>query len=493
MAASVQGIPENLQKYIVQQNYEQYTKENHSTWRLIMKRLKSFLSDRAYNSYRQGLEKTGITMDGIPRISDIDQKLQSLGWRAVPVSGFIPPVAFMEFQLNSILPIAVSIRQAKHIDYTPAPDIVHEAAGHTPFLIEPVFNSFLKKYAAALRKSIIHKQEFEQYAAIRKLSDVKENPASSLEEIQQAKLELNRVNKALPPPSEAALLSRFIWWTSEYGLIGDIKNYKIYGAGLLSSLGEAKHCFTSQVKKIPLDRSCTEYSYDITNYQPQLFVTPDFETLHEVLSALEKQLAFYKGGEYGLKLARHSGAVCTIQLNTGVQVSGVLSDYFMEKGRLAYIKLTGPCQLSYKDQELPGHSKQTHSEGYSTPLGPLKDSHKSLQCMSETEVRSLFEDKNTGMTTLDFALGWNLKGRLVNSIEKEGQLIVLRFENCQVLRGEKQYFKPEWGEGVFDLAVGEEAVSVFGGPADRKAFKDLDFFVNNKEAKAQQSTHIRTK
>ena len=30
------------------------------------------------------------------------------------------------------------------------------------------------------------------------------------------------------------------WWTVEYGLIGQIGNPKIYGAGLLSSIGESK-------------------------------------------------------------------------------------------------------------------------------------------------------------------------------------------------------------------------------------------------------------
>ena len=99
------------------------------------------------------MEQTGITIDSIPKISDIDHKLQKFGWGAVGVSGFIPPKAFMEFQLNNFLPIAVEIRQSKNKEYTPAPDIVHEAAGHTPFLIEPAFNSFLKKYAKVVRKS----------------------------------------------------------------------------------------------------------------------------------------------------------------------------------------------------------------------------------------------------------------------------------------------------------------------------------------------------
>jgi phenylalanine-4-hydroxylase len=45
------------------------------------------------------------------------------------VDGFIPPL-FMEFQAYNVLVIASDIRQLEHIEYTPAPDIIHEGAGH---------------------------------------------------------------------------------------------------------------------------------------------------------------------------------------------------------------------------------------------------------------------------------------------------------------------------------------------------------------------------
>ena len=48
------------------------------------------------------------------------------------VKGFLPPLVFMEFQSKVILPIACDMRSVEHLTYTPAPDIVHEAAGHSP-------------------------------------------------------------------------------------------------------------------------------------------------------------------------------------------------------------------------------------------------------------------------------------------------------------------------------------------------------------------------
>src|SRR5687768_6089771 len=99
-------IPRHLGKNIVEQNYERYMLEDQAVWRHIMRQLKAFLSVHAHESYGDGLEKTGITIDRIPRIDEIDEHLERFDWGAVPVSGFIPPAAFMEFHSIGVLPIA---------------------------------------------------------------------------------------------------------------------------------------------------------------------------------------------------------------------------------------------------------------------------------------------------------------------------------------------------------------------------------------------------
>ena len=60
--------------------------------------------------------------------------LKSIGWAAVAVKGFIPPAVFMEFQAYQVLVIATDIRPRSQLTYTPAPDIIHEAAGHAPII-----------------------------------------------------------------------------------------------------------------------------------------------------------------------------------------------------------------------------------------------------------------------------------------------------------------------------------------------------------------------
>jgi phenylalanine-4-hydroxylase len=58
--------------------------------------------------------------------------LTEIGWAAVAVDGFIPMLLW-NFRYN-VLVIASDIRQLEHIEYTPAPDIIHMKAGHAPLL-----------------------------------------------------------------------------------------------------------------------------------------------------------------------------------------------------------------------------------------------------------------------------------------------------------------------------------------------------------------------
>jgi phenylalanine-4-hydroxylase len=388
--------------------------------------------------------------------------LESFGWGAVPVSGFIPPAAFMEFQSLGILPIASDMRSLDHLTYTPAPDIVHEAAGHAPILIHPEFAAYLRKYADIARFAIISKQDLDQYNAIRELSDIKEDPNSTHDEIRAAEDRLASINRQMDSTSEASLLSRMNWWTAEYGLIGDVKNPKIYGAGLLSSVGESRQCLSERVKKIPLDVHCVDFSYDITEQQPQLFVAADFQSLHAVLEDLANRLSFRRGGVYGLEQAKKAETVNTVQLDSGIQISGVLSSYLLNsKGEPIFLKFSGPCQLSYEGREIAGQGRSRHAHGFSSPIGPFK-------------VKGQKDWKLGDNICLEYDSGIVLEGCLKTIHRHGSQNQILTFAPCRITKGSELLFDPEWGE--YDLAVGESIPSVFGGPADRMRFGDLEDF-----------------
>lgn len=469
-------LPPHLRKYVVEQNYERYTPLDQAVWRYILRQLKDYLSRHAHECYVEGLSKTGIEIERIPRIENISAKLKEFGWVALPVSGFIPPAAFMELQSLGVLPIASDMRTLDHLLYTPAPDIVHEAAGHAPILIHPEFAEYLRRYAQVAKKAIISKEDLDMYEAIRDLSDLKENPSSTPTEIKAAEAKLDQVSKSISHVSEASELSRMNWWTAEYGLIGDIKNPKIFGAGLLSSVGESRWCLSDKVKKIPLTVDCIKMSYDITEPQPQLFVTPDFPTLVDVLEDMAKNMAYRQGGLQGLEKAILAESVNTAELNSGLQISGVIVEAIKDSsGSLAYLRLQGPSQLCFNDKELPGHDKSYHAHGFGTPVGFLKS--KPSQCPSTfTEADWSALNVVPGKTAqLDFVSGVVITGTIKNRLSKGGRTVLLSLENAKATLGDRVLFDPSWG--TYDMAIGSTVTSVFGGPADREAYGETVDFV----------------
>jgi phenylalanine-4-hydroxylase len=457
------SIPEYLQPFIAKQDPELYTWIDHAVWRFILKISQDYFSKVAHPKYLDGLAETGISTERIPLISEMDEKLRRFGWRAIGVSGFIPPAVFMEFQSLGVLPIACEMRTLDHLAYTPAPDIVHEAAGHAPIIADPNYAEYLKNYGQVARKAISSQQDHRLYLAIRELSDVKENPEATTEQINRAQIELDSAISAQDYTSEASYLARMNWWTVEYGLMGDLSDPKIYGAGLLSSVSESYQCLKDSVLKVPLTLDCVNTSYDITRPQPQLFVARDFSDLNKVLNEFAETMAFRKGGVEGLTKALRSGTVTTAVLDSGLQISGVLKGFSSDpSGNLRHLQWKNSVQLAIEDFELPGHGIDRHSDGYSTILGTVLPDGRCLSRMEEDEIQGLIDSLDG---VIRFESGVTLKGRVKSILREKNRTQVITFLGCEIRDGENVLYRPEWGE--FDLGCGSKVVSVFGGPADR--------------------------
>lgn len=461
-------LPGYLKTYCTEHDSEKYTARDHASWRYIMRRAVPFFNENSVKGYEEGLAATGISREEIPKIDDIDAALQKIGWGAIPVCGFIPPWAFLEFQARKILPIATDMRSVDHIAYTPAPDIVHEAAGHAPILPDKDYNEYLAFYAKLGTKAIYSKQDLQLYEAVRYLSDIKEKPESTKEEIDKAEAGLTQAVENFTYVSEAAKVGRMSWWTAEYGMVGSIENPKIYGAGLLSSVGESKSAMTDKVKKIPLSLECTEYAFNITEPQPQLFVAKDMKHLHDVLLELDKTLSYRIGGTYAINKALESEAVTSTVLDSGLSISGIMVKSEMSDEDVHFVKYDGPVQLCYDQKELPEQGISRHAHGYSSPLGRLSNAtDRPLTSLSDEELGNL-GIKLGSVSSLQYENGFKVEGQLTRIERRNGKMIYMTFTNCTVTKGDTVYFEPEWGD--FDLAIGEIVSSVFGGPADREQY-----------------------
>ncbi len=466
-------LPKHLFQYVHPQNYERYTPIDQAVWRYVMRRNIDYLGKVAHHSYLEGLEKTGISVDNIPSMYGMNRILEEIGWAAVAVDGFIPPAAFMEFQAYNVLVIASDIRQLENIKYTPAPDIIHESAGHAPIIANPEYAEYLRRFGEIGCKAISSAKDFELYEAVRHLSILKEAADSTTKEIELAEQKIIDLQENMGEPSEMALIRNLHWWTVEYGLIGTVENPKIYGAGLLSSIGESKWCMSEEVKKIPYDIKATYQSFDITKPQPQLFVTPDFAHLSLVLEEFANSMALRRGGLKGVQKLINSKQLGTIELSTGLQISGVFSRVLDNgDGKVAFIKTLGPTAMASREKELIGHHTAAHPHGFGSPIGRLKGINLAIEDMSprDLEAYNIYEGRTV---ELIFEGDIYLKGEVVTGTRNlQGKIVLITFKNCLVRHQEEVLFQPEWGN--FHLAVGKEVVSAFSGPADNTSFNLIE-------------------
>lgn len=462
------SLPIHLRPFVKTQRYEDYTPRDQAVWRFVMKHLTRQLAEAAHPVYLEGLQRTGIALDHIPSIEEMNDCLAELGWRAVVVDGFIPPAIFMEFQALRVLVIALDMRSVDHIFYTPAPDIVHESAGHAPFIVDIDYAEFLQRFGEVGMKAIATREDLEQYEAIRKLSILKECPDSSDADIAAAEAELARLAASDTPPSEAALLTRLHWWTVEYGLVGDPGDYRIFGAGLLSSLGESAHCLDdTKVRKLPLTVDAVLTPYDITREQPQLFVTKSCKHLSQVLEEFAESMCYRKGGAGSLRTAIAAESVCTARYDSGMQVSGQFCEVLCDAvGNATYLRTVGPTQLAYRDTEIYGHGVDYHAEGFGSPIGHLKDFSRCLSDYTIDELKAHAIEIGKRIR-LEYLSGITVDGMLRKVFRQDHRNLVLSFEDCRVtdLAG-RVLFDPAWG--TYDLAVGSAVTSVYGGVADRE-------------------------
>ena len=187
----IDRLPKHLKQFIKPQDYSDYSPINQAVWRYVMRKNVDYLATVAHGSYLDGLKKTGLKVDAIPDMYGMNRILKEIGWAAVAVDGFIPPNAFMEFQAYNVLVIASDIRQLEHIEYTPAPDIIHEGAGHAPIIANPEYAEYLRRFGEIGCKAISSSRDYDLYEAVRLLSIVKEAEGTSKEEIEVAEKQVD--------------------------------------------------------------------------------------------------------------------------------------------------------------------------------------------------------------------------------------------------------------------------------------------------------------
>lgn len=231
------------EEFFCTQQYDRYTEEDHAVWATLVETRLKTLDAQASEVYLSGVRALGLDKDRVPRVEYVNSQLAKLtGWQSRGVPGFLPAKAFFACLSQRKFPTTVVIRPREKLDYLPEPDIFHDVFGHVPLHCDPVFAEFLQTYGKA---------------------------ALMCED-----------------PYHIERLGRLFWFTVEFGLIRERGEVKLYGSGIISSIGESFHALESaDVDRRPFDmeRVC-ETPFEIDHYQPVLYVLESFEQLRDSMN-----------------------------------------------------------------------------------------------------------------------------------------------------------------------------------------------------------------
>lgn len=252
----------------IHQPYELYSEDNQEAWRKLYSLLLPKWEKYANEKFLQGVKMLALQPDCIPKLEDINQFLEPLtGFKAKAVSGYVPTYLFFDSLKRREFPTTITIRDSQTLNYLPEPDIFHDIAGHVPMHTERTFADVLVKFG-----SLAH-------LAAERHVDIKKS---------QEGIEILKSN--------IQALSRFFWFTIEFGLMRQNGKLCVYGSGILSSAGEIEQAIESPtVQRVPFQLDWViNQSFEIDHFQPLLFIIESFEHLYDEVARLEKWLLLGK-------------------------------------------------------------------------------------------------------------------------------------------------------------------------------------------------------
>lgn len=238
------SAPKITDAFAVAQNHEAYEAADHEAWGLLFERRMGQLATTGSRLFLEGAERIGLRRDRVPDLKDVNGRLAALtGWRAIPVSGFIPAGTFFSCLADRRFPTTVTVRPKAQLDYLPEPDIFHDVFGHVPLHADPTFADFLA--------------EFGRVAA-------------------QARTE-----------AETEAMARLFWFTVEFGLIKEDGQVKVYGSGLISSHDDAANALSEACDRRPFDLAdVITQPFEIDRLQDTLFVVEGFDQLFNAVDQM---------------------------------------------------------------------------------------------------------------------------------------------------------------------------------------------------------------
>ncbi len=225
-----------------------YNAEETRIWREVSPKLDELHLKHACRIYLDAKRDLAITRDEIPQLRHLSERLQrETNLHLVPAEGALPYRTFYQYIAERGFPVTQFIRHGSHPEFTPEPDMIHDCLGHVP----PLMNRDYAELLVLIGKAVAATNKGEQVLA----------------------------------------LKRFSWFSIEFGLLEEVGEVKVFGAGILSSTGEIPFSlFSPDVTRRPFETNrVIETDYDPSRMQDHLFVAPSFSFLRHELEEMVRR------------------------------------------------------------------------------------------------------------------------------------------------------------------------------------------------------------
>ena len=220
------------------QIYKNYTREDYKVWKILFNKRLENLQGIVAEEFLIALKNLNFKAEKIPNFIEINNILRSTtGWSIETVPNISPPEEFFSFLSMKKFTATCWLRSIDQIDYLEEPDMFHDVFAHVPLLSNKDYTNFFKEMGE-IAESVIEE------------------------------------------PKKLEKLQRLYWFTIEFGLIKKNNDFKIYGAGIISSDEESKNVLSKKSKKLEFDvKKVMNQPFRIDVVQDTYYYINSFEQL----------------------------------------------------------------------------------------------------------------------------------------------------------------------------------------------------------------------
>lgn len=214
-----------------------FSAEQHAVWRDLYARQLPNVHRYACQQYLDGFEILNLPAERIPQLNELNAAITPrTGWRTVrTVVRYSDAVPWYHHFAKRQFLITDYLRGRHEMDFTPEPDMFHDIFGHLPFMVLPEYAALQELFAPAFLKAN---------------DEQREN------------------------------IKRLAWFSTEFGLIRQDGELKIFGAGLISSFGEIQHVMEGKTPVRPFTiENVIGYEKAIYTFNEVLFEFASIEAL----------------------------------------------------------------------------------------------------------------------------------------------------------------------------------------------------------------------